>query len=182
MSDSTAIASQADAAATSQADTTGDQSSAGQAPTTVKDLPQWAQDEIRSARKEAGEFRTKLQKIEDRDKTDLQKAQDRATELERIHGETVTQLQHERAERLVMAAAGKANATRPDALYRLVKDSLEFDDGKPTNIDAAIKAARTEYPEFFRAAAGSGDGGKSSDTPQDRNAQLNALIRQQAGR
>jgi hypothetical protein len=183
MSDNQGTTDQASTSATDQASTSTDQSSQGQAPATVKDLPEWAQKEIRDARREAADNRTKLQKIEDRDKTDLQKAIDRATELEKLHGETVTQLQHERAERLVVTAAGKANAVRPDAVYRLIRDDLEFDeDGKAKNIDAAITSARKEYPELFRASAGSGDGGKNGDTPKDKNEAMNQFIRQQAGR
>jgi len=181
MSDTTSADAQA-AGAQSQADTVDTTQGKTPDPKTVNDLPEWAQREIREARKEAAGFRTQLQKIEDRDKTDLQKATDRAAELERLHGETVTQLQQERAERLVTAAAGKANAVRPDAVYRLIRDTLEYEDGKPTNVDAAIKAARTEYPELFRSAAGSGDGGKGADTPKDKNQQLNDFIRQAAAR
>lgn len=148
-----------------------------QAAQTLDGLPKWAQDLIRDTRKEAGDYRTKLNKIEDANKSELQKAIDKAAELEKQYGDVLTEVQQERAERLVLTAATKANAVRPDAVFRLVRDGLEYEDGKPTNVDAVVKAARTEYPELFRASAGTGDGGKTGETKQDPNALLNNFIR-----
>ena len=100
-------------------------------------------------------------------------------EYKDLYERTLTSLKAERAERLVTAAATKANAIRPDAISRLVGDALDYDDdGKPTNVDAVLAQAKKDYPELFRAAAGGGDGGRGGQPdPKDANAVINAFLR-----
>lgn len=181
MSDNTGADAQTANASTPQAGTTtSNTTSQGTTPETVDALPRWAQDLIRETRKEAADNRIKLQKFEDANKTELEKAQSRANELEKTYGETITELQRERAERVIRDAATEANANpqRLAAIFRLVRDDIEYgDDGKPSNVSALITKAKKDSPEWFRSALGSGDGGKGGDTPADRNELVNAFIR-----
>jgi hypothetical protein len=97
----------------------------------------------------------------------------------------LNEVRAERAERLVTTAATKANAIRPDAIYRLISSSVEYaDDGTPSNVDAVITQAKKDYPELFQAASGSGDGGRGNNgkTNVDAPAAFNQLIRQAAGK
>lgn len=81
----------------------------------------------------------------------------------------------------VSDAAAKANAIEPAAIFALVSRDLDYDDdGQPTNVADVIAHARNAYPGLFRAAAGSGDGGKGG-TGADTN-DMNTLIRRHAGR
>lgn len=154
-----------------------DDHQAGTAAQEVASLPEFAKKLIRETRQEAASYRTKLQKLEDRDKSELQKAQDALASLQQERDDAQAALRSERAERRIAAAASKANAVRPDAIVRLVRDELEFgDDGLPSNLDAVISKARKEYPELFRLAAGGADGGAGgkSATPVDMNARIRA--------
>lgn len=122
---------------------------------------------------------------EDSQKTALEKAQDAAKTWEQKYGDTATELQKERAEKAIRDAAADANANpqRLSAIFRLVKDDIEYgEDGKPKNVADLITKAKKESPEWFRAASGSGDGGKGGDGPKDANERVNQAIRQAAGR
>ncbi|HVL22532.1 MAG TPA: hypothetical protein VM450_00520 [Thermomicrobiales bacterium] len=186
MTDSQAQATQADADATSQADDLTDQTQAsGQAsePTTIDALPKWAQDEIKGLRKEAGKYRTRVQEFEDAAKTEdekrteaLKAAEDRAAAAESRYRAAIGRA-------AVSDAATKAGAISAKAVYALIRDDIAFDDtGEPTNIEALITQARKDEPQLFRAANGSGDGGKGGGATAKPS--LNDLIRaglQQAG-
>ncbi len=180
MSDTQDASTQAEHLPASPADTT---STTTQGPELreVKDLPDWAQKLIRETRKEAADHRTKLQRFEDRDKTAQQKAEEAATKAAAERDAAFKELQAERAERLVSAAAAKVNAIRPDAVFRLVRDAIEYgDDGRPTNIDQVVSAAKKDFPELFRAATGSADGGAGGNQPGTER-DMNAMIRRAAG-
>lgn len=185
MSDNEGAASQADTKARSQADTGDTETTAGATPETIDSLPKWAQDLIRTTRKEAATHRTKAQQLEDAGKTELQKAMDRAAELEKRASDTATELQRERAEKTIRdaAASAGARADRLASVYRLIRDDVKYDDdGRPDNVDALIAQAQKDAPEFFARVTGSGDGGKGSgDTGRDPNAGVNAAIRSLAG-
>ena len=121
----------------------------------------------KESEKAAKALQDRLDAIEERDQTDLEKAQSRVTELEKHYGEATTQLQQERAEKAIRdaAASAGARADRLPSVYRLVRDEVEFgDDGKPSNVAALIEQAKTDAPEFFQRVSGSGDGGKTGDT------------------
>jgi hypothetical protein len=61
----------------------------------------------------------------------------------------------------VSTAAAQANAIEASAIFPLVSAQLEYnDDDEPTNVDDVLAAAKKSYPRLFKAAAGSGDGGK----------------------
>lgn len=109
------------------------------------------------------------------------------TELQRLEGErdgyksqaesAAQELRQVRAEAAVLTAATQARAVDPDAILALAMNRLEFDkDGKPSNVSAVIEALRTERPERFKAAEGSGDGGKGgSGTPPEFSGGMDRL-------
>jgi len=101
----------------------------------------------------------------------LKAAEDRASTAE-------TRLRDANARSAVTEAAGKANAISTRAVYALIRSDLDFnDDGEPTNVSELIAQARKDEPSLFRAAAGSGDGGKGGEQKQDINSALRALAR-----
>jgi hypothetical protein len=175
MSDQTpADESQADDAA-------NDQSQADTAQTISLDDARKLRSEASSLRKRLREAESKVQAAEDDKKPELERLLAERDRFKSEHDRLLTELQSERAERLVTTAASKANALRPDAIFRLVREGLEFEDGKPTNVEDAIAAAKADYPELFRLVSGSGDGGKGGDVGSDPNAAINAAIRRAAG-
>lgn len=182
MTEQTANAAQADAAATSQADTASDdqpqRTDQASEPTSVDDLPKWVRDEIKAARKEAATYRTRVKEFEDAQKTEaerqaeaLQAAEARATQYQqRVRDLT--------AQSVVTDAARDAGAIAPSLIYRAVRGDLEFDDdGNPTNVDAVLADLRKTSPEAFRAAGGSGDGGKGAGLNGKPINTINELLR-----
>lgn len=138
----------------------------------------------KTATKELRALQARLQTLEDKEKTDLERITGERDTLKADYDKTIGELRAERAERLVTSAASKANAIRPDAIYRLVSSDLVYgDDGRPSNTDAVMTQAKKDFPELFRAGAGSGDGGRGNgELPKDGNAAMNQMIRQAAGR
>lgn len=151
----------------------------------VRDLPSWAQKLVRDLRREAGDSRTRLQQIEDRDKTDLQKATERAAALEARANSAEGRARELAARTAVMDAAANAGlrpGVTPTVLYALVRDAIEFgDDGEPTRkgIDAAIAQVRRDQPGLF--AAGNADAGAGANGVGPTT-DMNALLRRAAGR
>ena len=128
----------------------------------------------------------RLQKDEDANKSELQRALDRVKELDGQYSQTAKDLQQERAEKAIRDAAAQsgARADRLAGIYRLVRDDVQYDaNGKPTNVAALIEQAQNDAPEFFQRVAGSGDGGKGTgtDNGSDPHAAMNRALRQSAG-
>lgn len=184
MTEHHAEATQVDAEATAPeaGDSTDDSQRTDQAsePSTIDSLPDWAKKEIRSLRKEAGTYRTRVKEFEDAQKTEaerqaeaLKAAEERATQFEQ-------RFRDANARTAVTDAATKAGAVAPSLIYRAVRDDLQFDDdGNATNIAEVLDALKASEPQVFRAAGGSGDGGQGGQGPQTLD--LNAAIRQQLG-
>ena len=139
----------------------------------------------RDARKKAERdlkaLRTRLDELENAGKSEdekrqaaLKAAEDRATAAESRYRAAIGRA-------AVTDAASKAGAISAKAVYALIRDDIDFDDdGEPTNIDALVAAAKKDEPSLFRAAAGSGDGGKGGTLIT--NDDMNAEIRRRAGR
>lgn len=111
------------------------------------------------------------------------------SELERLTGERdslkgkyealASRYQTANARAAITEAAGRLNAIDGHAVFAIARDSLEFDDdGEPTNVDAVIKDVQKRHPALFRAANGSGDGGKGA--PSGNALNMNDFIRQTA--
>lgn len=184
MSDQQSDAPQADADAQSQADIQNTDTTESQADTN----PSISLDEAKKLRSEAAGLRkrlkdaeSKVQAAEDAGKSESEKreqalkaAEERATAAESRYQAAIGRA-------AVTDAATKAGAISSRAVHALIRDEIDFgDDGEPTNIDALINAARKDEPQLFRAAAGSGDGGKSGTTPKPSD--VNALLRQAMSR
>lgn len=83
---------------------------------------------------------SKFDELEQQNKTELEKANERAAQLEREHAEALQQLQDSRLRTAVVTEAAKRNVVDPDAALALLdRANLEFgDDGTPTNIADAM--------------------------------------------
>lgn len=149
----------------------------------LKDLPAWAQKQIRDARKDAEKARLKVQEFEDANKTEVERSATAAKAAEERATAAEQRLQTANARVAVTDAATKANATSIKAVFALVRDDLEFDDaGEPTNVAELIAQARKDEPTLFRASSGSGDGSKGANDRSSPDKQdLNALFRNLAG-
>ena len=148
-------------------------------PTGFDALPAETQKEIRALRNENAKARKRIEEYENAGKTELEKrdaavkaAEDRALSLEK-------RLRDQSARSAVTDAAAKANAISTSAVYALIRDGLEYDDeGEPTNVPALIAQARKDEPALFRAANGSGDGGRGAANGNVGN--VNDLFREMA--
>jgi len=77
----------------------------------------------------------------------------------------------------------KAGSSKPDLVYRLVKENLEFDsEYEVTNVAALLAEAKKDAPELFKAPTGKGDGGSRDEGGRKKTGNgMNSWIRQQAG-
>ncbi len=122
---------------------------------------------------------TRLQELEDAQKTELQRAQEAQQAAETRSQEFEAQLQRTRAETaLLHAAVGKTS--NPKLLVKLVDlDSLDPSDDKA--VTAAIDKALEEAPELkgngTRVPSADGGARTTADTFD-----MNTMIRQRAGR
>lgn len=112
-------------------------------------------------------------------------SQAKLSEEERAKAENDTlrkQLRERDAKDAVVTAAQKAGATaNPQAVYRLIKDDLEFDkDGKVTNLEEALAEAKSIAPELFKAVRGTANGGEGNEGRAGNS--MNSIIRRAAGR
>lgn len=154
--------------------------------TTERSANKLIKDFARSRGVTVSDLLKQFEDTENASKTDLQRALDKAADLEKRYGDAVGDLQRERAEKAIRdaAASAGARADRLASVYRLVREDVAYgDDGKPTNVAALVAQARTDAPEFFQAVTGSGDGGKGgAGVGNDPNAAINAALRQMSGR
>lgn len=147
---------------------------------------------IESLRKENAAARIKLRQMEEADaeranagKTEEQRTKDRLTELEKGIAEREAALKQRAIEYEVAVAGNRLGVIDLDVVTLLLQreKTLEFDeDGKPTNVEAAIKALIKDRPHLAKSAgsgdAGAGRGQDGRFAPADMNSQ----IRRAAGR
>lgn len=145
--------------------------------------------ENQQLRRERDEFAKKLKARED---AELSETERLTKELAEMKGKEATWLVEKRErdtrDAVIEAASDeKVGARNPRAVYRLIKDELEFDEsGRVRNLDESIKKAKAEFPELFGKATGAagsvngGAGGRSGAPPQDMNAAFRAKLRGQA--
>lgn len=126
---------------------------------------QWEIDQEDKKQRESGEFEALLRKAEG------------------TISETQTRLKLAEARNDVFAAAMRAGTGDPEAVWRLIKDDLEFsDDGKAANVDELLDTAKERHARLFddtKVSAKGGDGGKRGTPPSetDMNAILRAALR-----
>lgn len=180
-----------DNSATSQADSSTDasktdaqktdQESAKQ-PTEVKDLPQWAQDHIKSLRTEAATHRTKAQQLEDAGKTELQRITDERDRLKTDLTDRETRLKGLAIANVLTDALSKAGARHPSLLVKDLVTKADVDDElNVKNVDKLVADAKKAYPDMFRVVEGKADGGEGRDDGAGKTTNMNRLIRRQAG-
>lgn len=171
MTDTTDANEQNSNADAGQNPTTKNESGSGEQnskPTGIDALPPETQKELRDLRKENAANRKRVEDFENANKTELDKREDALKQAEERATAAETRLQDANARNAVNEAATRVNAVSVNAVYALVRSSIEFDDdGEPTNIADLIAAAKKDEPALFRAAGGTGDGGKSG-TGNDR--------------
>jgi len=165
----------------------------GQEPQTVpaaqgQEPEQFDTEYVKKLRSEAAEYRKKLRDLEAKVKADqdaklseAERLQNRLAELEREQA----MYQQERQERTVryevMLAASKLGIVDPEAAYRLLDVAeLEFeDDGRPKNVEQALRAlikakpylARPVAPETNVTNPARGEA-KPVETPEQKRARL----------
>jgi hypothetical protein len=87
------------------------------------------------------------------------------------------QIRERDAKDAVAEAARKAGATDASPIWKLVKGDLEFDDdGKVTNLDAALKDAKTLAPQLFRPANGKADAGAGASSKATKTDWMRAAL------
>lgn len=131
--------------------------------------------DLKAIRSELDALKNAGKSEEERRDADLKAAQTRAAAAEQ-------RLQTANARVAVTDAATKANAVSVNAVFALVRDQIEYDDGEPINVPALIAQAKRDEPTLFKASAGGADGGKGgSERDLDGKQDLNALFRNLAG-
>lgn len=130
--------------------------------------------------KDAKDLKARLQKLEDADASELDREKKRADEAEaRITAAT----EKARRANLLTALIG-AGVPKAKAAARLL-DGVEYDDDtdEPTNLDAALATAKTEYgDDMFKAAKPTapdlnGGGGNGDITPPNLSADELAMAK-----
>ena len=134
----------------------------------LKTALQKERDRAKTAERELKKLQTRLDELDGKDKSDVERLTKERDTLADTLKERETRLREQAGRTAVYEAAREANATSSRAVYALIRDDIEFDDdGEPTNIDALIVKAKKDEPVLFRAAAGSGDGGKGGNNKPD---------------
>ncbi len=124
----------------------------------------------------------RLQDIDDRDKTELQKANERAEKAEKDLADVSAQIRNLAAKEAIQSAATEAGGKRPAAIFELVKGKIEFNDkGEITNAKDVIAQAKKDVPELF-GVSNNGNPGAGAGGSEKTGADMNAAIRQGAGR
>lgn len=105
---------------------------------------------LRGTKKERDDLAAKLREIEDKDKSEAERAVQKAAAAEQQLAETATRLRG-MAIRVAVAESASAAGISPEnvkaALRLLDADSIELDDdGEPKNVEAALKALVKEFP------------------------------------
>jgi len=124
----------------------------------------------------------KLKELETSQMSEAERLRAKLSELERSQADWQRERQELVLKHALAAAAAKAGALYPEAVYKLVDlASLEFEpDGSPKALDATVAALRKQYPMLFRSGSGSADGGTGGRSAGGLD--MNNWIRRAAGR
>lgn len=123
----------------------------------------------------------RLKEIDDANKSELERAQERANELEAEKRALETRVQEQASRTAIERAAAKAGARRPDQIYKLADlGKLEFEeDGTPKNAEEVVAEVQGDSPELF---GGSPSVDQGPRTPAGGEPSMTERIRQAAGR
>jgi hypothetical protein len=116
-------------------------------------------------------------------KPENEQLQSKLDQAETDKADALTKLQEKSGRAAVIEAAVKAGSPKPDLVYRLVKDALDFDDDADvTNLTTVMAEARKDAPELFRSSTGKGNGGSRDESDRKSGSgSMNSWIRQAAG-
>ena len=154
---------------------TGEQQSAAREPSANKLIKDFATARGVTVEKLLDQF----SEMENAGKTELQRLEKDRDTYKSQYESLASRLQAANARAAITEAAGRLNAIDNTAVFAIARDSLEFDDsGEPTNVDAVLKDVQKRHPALFRAANGSGDGGKGGASQNVGN--VNDLFREMA--
>lgn len=127
-----------------------------------------AERDLKAIRSELDALKNAGKSDEERRDADLKSAQTRADAAEQ-------RLQIANARVAVTDAATKANAVSVNAVFALIRDQIEYDEGEPVNVPALIAEAKRDEPSLFRKAAGTADGAKQTSESRDIKPGLDRL-------
>lgn len=136
------------------------------------------------ARREAAKYRTEARKLaeaqtaaDEAKLSELEKATKRVAELERQQAESQVRDQERTVQLATLEAASRLNFRNPDLAYRLLdRSEIEFDDGKPKNVEKLLKALLEKEPYLAKTAQADYGGGNRGTTPSGQPT-MNELIR-----
>lgn len=112
----------------------------------------------------------RLKAMEDGQKTEAQKMQERIAELTQANSELSGRQRDQVAQYEVMIAAGRLGVVDADAAFRLLdKSKLEFDkaSGKPTNVEGLLKALLVEKPWLAGTGTSASNRARNHDETND---------------
>lgn len=127
----------------------------------------------------------KVKELEDAQKSELEKLQEKIVSLEKASGQHATQTKALVTEYEVKLEAGKLGIVDPEAAFKLLDlNGLKFDkDGRPKNTEDLLKALLEERPYLAgKSRQVRGNAGSGTDQTPAGNVSMNDLIRQKAGR
>ncbi len=125
------------------------------------------------------------QRLKEEQKRAQKKAeQDQLPELDRLKRqleEFQSEARRQRAENIVLKTLSGQGAEYPEAVWKIVKDDLVFDDaGNPTNVELLLKTAKQNFPKLFGKQTQPGSPGKidpGTKAPAAPALSMNDMIR-----
>lgn len=139
-------------------------------------------DARKTAEKSLGDLQKRIDDLEAKDKTELERTQTERDRLKADLDSRETRLKELAVRSALTTAVTKAGAKHPDLLVDRLSRQAELDDDlNVKNVDKLVTDAKKEYPDLFRVVDGGVDGGKGRDDESTGKSDMNRLIRRQAG-
>jgi hypothetical protein len=161
----------ADEETTTDTDVTPDETPATDTPDLAAELAKWKSEARKheSRAKANAAAAEKLAKLEDANKSELEKAQAAIAEANQRAAAAEERIAKALTRAAVSDAAAKAGAIDTDAVFALLpSDAVTIDGDSVKGVEDAIKSLRESKPYLFgkvKPAPGSADGGRQSDKP-----------------
>ena len=143
-------------------------------------------DARKTAEKSLSDLQARIDALEAKDKTDVERLQGERDKLKADLESRETRLRDMAIRTALIGAATKAGARYPELIVDRLSAKADLDDDlNVTNADALVTAAKREYPDLFRVVDGKADGGKTdggTDTSQLRGTSRLAYAHSQRSR
>lgn len=125
----------------------------------------------------------KLAKLEEANKTELEKATEKASASEATAQKWAERYQQLLAKQAVYEAAQNAGAIDIDAIYALTRDAIEVgEDGEPLGVAQAVKSLQAQKPHLFRQnSPGAQDAFGNQQAPALNSNELENALRKALG-